>query len=89
MVTVDGLLAERPVLRAAARVVVKIDVEGHEPEVIEGMKDLLSSGKVAAVIWERGREYNSPEGQKRLAALRARFGKCSRKLNEPICSVSP
>ena len=72
VVTIDGLLAERPALRAG-RVVVKIDVEGNEPEVMEGMKDLLAGGTVAAVIWERGREYDSPEGQKRLADLRARF----------------
>jgi FkbM family methyltransferase len=73
VVTIDGLLADRRSLRDAGRVVVKIDVEGNEPEVIEGMKELMAGGKVAAVIWERGREYDSPTGQKRLAALRARF----------------
>ena len=72
VVTLDDLLMERPALRGG-RVVVKIDVEGHEPEVIEGMKDLIAGGTVASVIWERGREYDTPEGQKRLAALRARF----------------
>jgi FkbM family methyltransferase len=72
VVTVDGVLAERPAL-LGSRVVVKIDVEGNEPEVIDGMKDLIAGGTVAAVIWERGREYDTPEGQRRLAALRARF----------------
>jgi len=73
VVTVDSLLAERPVMAAADRVVIKIDVEGHEPEVIDGMKALLASGKVAAVIWERGREYDTPKGLERLSALREKF----------------
>ncbi len=72
MVTVDGLLADRPALRGQ-RVIVKIDVEGNETEVIRGMADLLGSGWVAAVIWERGREYDHPEGQERLRLLRAYF----------------
>ena len=72
VVTIDGELKKRPKL-AGRRVIVKIDVEGHEPEVIAGMKTLLKSGKVAMVIWERGVEYNKPEGQERLKALRAQF----------------
>jgi len=73
VVTVDGLLADRPRLSQAGRVVIKIDVEGHEPDVIEGMRDLLGTGKVATVIWERGREYDTPAGQQRLHALRRKF----------------
>ena len=72
VVTVDDELKKRPAL-ANRRVIVKIDVEGHEPEVIAGMKDLLASGRVAMVIWERGGEYSKPEGQERLKALRAQF----------------
>ncbi len=72
VVTIDGLLAERPHLDGR-RVVVKIDVEGFEPEAIQGMAKLLATGRVAAVIWERGIEYDKPEGQKRLKKLRARF----------------
>ena len=72
VVTIDGLLAERPAL-ATRRVIVKIDVEGNESEVVQGMAALLASGRVAAVIWERGVEYNAPSGQHRLTALRARF----------------
>jgi FkbM family methyltransferase len=72
VVTIDSELKKRPHL-AKRRVIVKIDVEGHEPEVIAGMKDLLASGRVAMVIWERGVEYSKPEGQERLKALRAQF----------------
>jgi FkbM family methyltransferase len=72
VVTIDDELRKRPKL-AGRRTVVKIDVEGHEPEVIAGMKNLLASGNVPIVIWERGIEYSKPEGQERLKALRAGF----------------
>jgi FkbM family methyltransferase len=72
VVTIDQQLKKRPDL-AKRRVIVKIDVEGHEPEVIAGMKNLLASGNVAMVIWERGVEYNKPEGLERLKALRKKF----------------
>lgn len=75
LTTIDALLADRPHL-AEKRTIVKIDVEGLEPEVIEGMKDLLDSGRVAAMIIERGRSFDAPEGADRfkamLAALRDR-----------------
>ena len=74
VVAIDDLLAERPRL-AERRVIVKIDVEGTETAVVDGMMGLLKSGRVAAVIWERGIEYENPKGQKRLKALRAKFDK--------------
>ena len=74
VVTVDEVLAKNKDLKYD-RVIVKIDVEGHEPEVVAGMDKLLASGKVAVVIWERGIEYNKPEGQERLDALRTVFDK--------------
>ncbi len=55
--TVDALLAARPHL-SGRRVVVKIDVEGSEGEVIAGMAGLLATGRVAAIIWERGRTHD-------------------------------
>lgn len=72
VVTVDALMAERPHL-ADRDVIVKIDVEGFETEVVKGMAELLASGRVKAVIWERGHEYDRAEGQKRLTALRRHF----------------
>ncbi len=89
VVTIDGLLADRPQFadllaspasgesarNARGRVIVKIDVEGFETEVVHGMAKLLASGRVAAVVWERGIEYENPAGQKRLKALRAYFDK--------------
>jgi len=35
------------------RVVLKIDVEGHEAEVIAGAAKLLASGRVRLIIWEK------------------------------------
>ncbi len=70
VVTIDEELKKHKALNYK-RVIVKIDVEGHEPEVIVGMKGLLAANKVAMVIWERGIEYNKPEGQARVKALRA------------------
>ncbi len=72
VVTVDDILAARPAL-ADRRVVVKIDVEGGEPEVVAGMERLLATGRVAAVIWERGPSYQGPDAMGRATALRQRF----------------
>jgi len=49
----DMLIGERPECRDR-RVMLKIDVEGYEPEVLAGAAGLLNSGRVAVVIWEHG-----------------------------------
>ncbi|MDR3436483.1 FkbM family methyltransferase [Telmatospirillum sp.] len=72
VITVDQLLADRPHLQQR-RIIVKIDVEGSEIDVVRGMAGLLDSGRVAAVIWERGIDYDRPAGQKRQAELRRLF----------------
>ena len=36
------------------RVILKIDAEGYEPQILAGAKNLLDSGRVAAIIWETG-----------------------------------
>jgi FkbM family methyltransferase len=72
VVTVDDILAARPGL-AERPVIVKIDVEGGEPEVVAGMRRLLESGRVRAVIWERGTSYRAPDRAARAQALRRHF----------------
>lgn len=62
LVTLDGLLAERPAL-ADRRVLIKIDVEGFEPQVIDGARALLQSGRVAALVWEHGRGFFEEPGK--------------------------
>ncbi len=55
MTTIDKL-AERH--RVDGRTLLKIDVEGLEPEAFAGAQNLLASGKVAAILWERGRDFD-------------------------------
>lgn len=70
--TLDRLLAARPAL-AARPVVLKVDVEGLEPEVIAGAERLLASGRLRALIFEKGRDYIPPAGRRRLRALAERL----------------
>lgn len=71
ILTIDEVLAKRS--PDDRRVVIKIDVEGHEPEVLAGMTGLLTSGRVALLIWERGVEYGKHGGPERLQAMLAKF----------------
>jgi len=52
MTTLDQVLADRDWLRWR-RILLKIDVEGHEPEVFAGAQQLLSTCQVAVVVWEK------------------------------------
>ncbi|CAA6605879.1 TPR repeat protein [Rhodospirillaceae bacterium LM-1] len=70
LVSIDSLLAERPSLQGM-RCFVKIDVEGLEPEVVAGMKGLLASGQVAAIILERGRGFDAGAPRKNFTRLLA------------------
>lgn len=60
MVTIDQILADRPALEGR-RIFIKIDVEGIEPEVMEGAAETLASGNVMAVIFEKAEAYAEPE----------------------------
>ncbi len=64
----DLLLAERPEL-AGRRIILKIDVEGYEPEVIEGARHALDSGTVAAIIWEHGSAFRTGERREAMMAM--------------------
>jgi FkbM family methyltransferase len=72
IITLDQEWAKRPAI-VDRRVVMKIDVEGSEPDVIAGATSLLSSGKVAAIIWENGRSYRSGIGRRRMLQLVAQL----------------
>jgi FkbM family methyltransferase len=64
----DLLLAERPEL-AERRILLKVDVEGYEPEVMEGARATLDTGRVAAVIWEHGSAFRSGERREAMMAM--------------------
>lgn len=72
IVTLDDLLAERPAL-AERPVLIKIDVEGFEPQVIEGARRLLESGRVKAIVWEKGRAFDSEPGFSAMAGMLTRL----------------
>ncbi|MGF1610223.1 MAG: FkbM family methyltransferase [Kiloniellales bacterium] len=71
-VTLDRLMAERPEL-AERRCFLKIDVEGFEPQVVAGAAELLESGRVAALVWEKGRAFDREPGHGAMLALVARL----------------
>lgn len=54
--TLDLALALRPKLQNR-RMVLKIDVEGFEPQVVAGSIGALRSGQVAAIMWEKGNAF--------------------------------
>ena len=68
LISIDRLLQERPELDTCA-VFVKIDVEGYEPEVIEGMRALLDSGRVKAIVWEYGRAFQTGERRQKMLQM--------------------
>ena len=62
IVTLDGLLAERDGLQGR-RVLIKIDVEGFEPQTVSGAAKLLQRDLVAALVWKHGRAFFEEPGK--------------------------
>jgi FkbM family methyltransferase len=50
--TLDRVMYDHPQFRWR-RIILKIDVEGCEPEVLSGARHLFAAGHVAAVMWEK------------------------------------
>jgi FkbM family methyltransferase len=69
---IDHLLSERPAW-AARRLFIKIDVEGFEPEVVAGAEGAIRSGRVAALLWERGRAVHASDERFRAFARMEAF----------------
>lgn len=70
--TIDALLLQHPHLQER-RTFLKIDVEGHEPEVIEGAGTLIENHRVEAIVWERGRSYDTEPYRGRLMTMMQRL----------------
>jgi hypothetical protein len=74
IVSIDELLDERPALQSR-RVFLKIDVEGYEYEVLSGAQRLMESGRVAAVMWEKGESYSAEAGRAKMTRLLEEFAR--------------
>jgi hypothetical protein len=68
VVALDRLVAERADL-GERRTFIKVDVEGFEPEVLAGARELLESGRVATVVWEYGRAMHGGERREKMLAM--------------------
>lgn len=62
--TVDRLAAKAGFTDSNNRIFLKIDTEGHEYSVLKGTLELLKSGRVKAVIWEKGLYQGTRSGSK-------------------------
>ncbi len=67
-VSLDLLPRLRPKIQGRP-LVVKIDVEGLEPEVVSGGKTLIEAGLVKLLIAEKGYAANDPKGKDRYASM--------------------
>jgi FkbM family methyltransferase len=59
ILSLDMFVEQRPDL-ASGRIMMKVDVEGYEPEVMAGADGLLSSGRVGAIVFEKSDAYVEP-----------------------------
>jgi FkbM family methyltransferase len=56
VMTLDAIIADRPSL-AHKPVFLKVDVEGFEIDVLRGAADLIASGRIKAMVIEKGKAY--------------------------------
>ena len=59
ILSLDMFIEQRPDL-SSGRIMMKVDVEGYEPEVMAGADGLLSSGRVGAIVFEKSDAYVEP-----------------------------
>jgi FkbM family methyltransferase len=75
VVTLDGALTNLQWL-GDRRVILKIDAEGYEPNIIAGAKALLTSGRVALIVWECGGAFGEAKRHAMMATMVAFLGDC-------------
>ena len=66
VVTLDTALSYFP-QAAGARLILKVDAEGFEPQVLAGAQGLLDYGRIPLIIWECG--YGFADGPERQAMI--------------------
>ncbi|NDV24365.1 FkbM family methyltransferase [Desulfovibrio sp. JC022] len=67
--TLDNITRQAGYMDSGERIFLKIDTEGHELATLMGGLELLKTGRVAAVIWEKGHFHNSEKGIKEFTAI--------------------
>ncbi|WP_041722045.1 FkbM family methyltransferase [Maridesulfovibrio salexigens] len=67
--TIDNIVRQAGFMDSKERIFLKIDTEGHELATLMGGLDILKTGRVAAIIWEKGHFHNSEKGIKEFASI--------------------
>nr|WP_203544783.1 FkbM family methyltransferase [Desulfovibrio sp. JC010] len=67
--TLDNIVRQAGHMDSKRRVILKIDTEGHELDTLTGGLELLKTGRVAAIIWEKGHFHNSKKGIMEFTAI--------------------
>ena len=58
---------------STGRIMVKVDVEGFEPDVMAGMDGLLAEGRIKAMSFEKSEAYAAPDRWRAFEAMIARL----------------
>jgi len=67
--TLDNIVRTAGFMESDERIFLKIDTEGHELATLTGALELLKTGRVAAIIWEKGHFHNSEQGIKEFSKI--------------------
>lgn len=67
--TLDNIVRTAGFMESGERIFLKIDTEGHELPTLMGGLELLKTGRVAAIIWEKGHFHNSEKGIKEFTSI--------------------
>jgi hypothetical protein len=62
--------------KQAARLILKIDAEGFEPNVVVGARALLAAGRIALIVWERGPAFAEGLGRAAMVQMTALLSDC-------------
>lgn len=67
--TLDKIVQHAGFQNSGERIILKIDTEGHELATLMGGIELLKSGRITAIIWEKGHFHNTEEGIKEFTRI--------------------
>ncbi len=67
--TLDNIASQTGYMNSDRPVILKIDTEGHELATLKGGLELLKTGRVKAIIWEKGHFHNSQKGIQEFKAI--------------------